>query len=257
MSAEHWSLAGRRALVTGASRGIGRAIAIELASHGAHVTLAARGADDLAAVVSEIESVGGVATAVPADVTAEEDRRTILDAVDGGPGGALDVLVLNVGTNIRERVEDFTDEEIDAIFRTNQVAALALVRAALPRLERGRDANVVAIGSVAGIHAIRSGVPYAMSKAALHQMVRGLAGEWAPRGIRVNAVAPWYTRTPLVAELLEDEAYRDDILRRTPLGRVGEPEEVARAAAFLAMPAASYITGQVLAADGGFLAWTF
>ena len=130
-----------------------------------------------------------------------------------------------------------------------------LLKQAAAKREGG--SAVVNIGSVAGLAAIRTGVPYGASKAAISQMTRGLAGEWAADGIRVNAVAPWYIRTPLAETVLKDEVYAAEVIARTPMRRVGEPREVATVAAFLAMGASSYITGQTVAADGGFMAWSF
>ena len=115
-------------------------------------------------------------------------------------------------------------------------------------------AAVVTIGSTAGLRMVPTGAPYAMSKAALDHLTRYLAVEWAPDGIRVNSVAPWYIRTPLVESVLRDPAYLSRVLQRTPLGRIGEPPEVAAIVAFLCTPAASYITGQTIAVDGGFMA---
>ena len=118
-------------------------------------------------------------------------------------------------------------------------------------LKKSKEGSVVNIASVAGLFHVRSGAPYGMSKAAMTQLTRNLAVEWAQDGIRVNAVAPWYIKTPLVKALLEDPEFINPVLERTPLGRVGEPREVAAVAAFLCMPASSYITGQCLVVDGG------
>ena len=122
-----------------------------------------------------------------------------------------------------------------------------------PMLTAARPSSIVNVVSVAGLTHVRSGPPYAMTKAALVQMTRNLAVEWAADGIRVNAVAPWYIETPLVQSVLSNSEYRDEVIMRTPLRRIGKPEEVAGAAAFLCMPASSYVTGHCLVVDGGFM----
>jgi Tropinone reductase 1 len=143
------------------------------------------------------------------------------------------------------------------IIETNLHSAFNLCKLTYPLLKKSGDACVVNISSVAGLTHIRTGAPYGMTKAALIQLTKNLAVEWAKDKIRVNGIAPWYIKTPLVEHLLENKEYTNDILIRTPMGRVGEPVEVADAVAFLCMPAASYITGQTIAVDVGFTVYGF
>ena len=259
MDRNRWSLEGQRALVTGASAGIGLAICRELLGLGAQVLMVAREATALEHARAELEDEfpgpEDAVLALPADVTDEEQRAEILDwAADQG---GLHLLVNNAGGNLTRPALDYGEDQWRGIFETNLFSAFELCRAAHPQLARHATSSIVNIGSVSGITHVRSGVPYGMSKAALHQMTRNLAVEWAEDGVRVNCVAPWYIRTRRTSAKLSDPDYLDEVLQRTPMGRVGEPEEVASVVAFLCMPASSYVTGECIAVDGGFLRYGF
>ncbi|WP_024888725.1 SDR family oxidoreductase [Luteimonas huabeiensis] len=258
MDSQRWRLDGQRALVTGGSAGIGRAIARELLGFGAEVLIVARDGDALEAARDELleEMPEGRVLAMIGDVADEEQRREILDWVED-QGDGLNILVNNAGGNLTRPAAEYAEEEWREIFEINLFSAFELSRYAHPLLARHAASCIVNVGSVSGLTHVRTGAPYGMSKAALHQMTRNLAAEWAEDGIRVNAVAPWYVRTRRTSGALADPDYLDEVLLRTPMGRIGEPEEVAAAVAFLCLPAASYVTGECIAVDGGFLRYGF
>jgi Tropinone reductase 1 len=258
MERSRWRLDGQLALVTGGSAGIGRAIARELLGFGADVLLAARDAALLDKVREElVEDYPERAVSVfVADVAVDEQRRELLDWVEDF-GEGLHILVNNAGGNLTRAATEYTEDEWRQIFEINLFSAFELARYAHPLLTKHASSSIVNVGSVSGLIHVRSGAPYGMSKAAMHQMTRNLAVEWAEDGIRVNAVAPWYIRTRRTHDKLADPDYLDEVLLRTPLGRIGEPEEVAAAVAFLCLPAASYVTGECIAVDGGFLRYGF
>lgn len=258
LPAERWSLAGQTVLLTGASHGIGLACARELFAFGAHLLLVAREQDALEQTAEELRSLDRdrLVLSFSADLASAEQRLELIDWLND-LGEAIHVFVHAVGANLTRPVLDFTEAEWRSLFEINLFSGFELSRLLHPWLSRHPASAIVFIGSVAGLTHVRTGAPYGMAKAALHQLVRNLACEWASDGIRVNAVAPWYTRTRRTAPALSDPDYREEVLARTPLGRIAEPEEIASLVAFLCLPAASYLTGQVIAVDGGFSAYGF
>ena len=258
MTSSRWRLDGQVALVTGASVGIGRAIAAELLGLGADVMLVARDEAQLEATRTELEEQfpQSQVRAFAADVADTEQRREIFDWVED-LGNGLQVLVNNAGTNVRRATMDYSDAEWRDLFETNLFSAFELCRFAFPLLGQHAASSIVNVGSVSGLTHVRTGAPYGMTKAALHQLTKNLACEWAEDGVRVNAVAPWYIRTRRTSTSLADPDYLDEVIERTPMGRIGEPEEVASAVAFLCLPASSYVTGECIAVDGGFLRYGF
>ena len=257
MDPMRWRLDGQTALVTGASKGIGLACARELAGFGADVCLVAREDDALEVARAELEEEfpGRRIVALAADVAEQEQRLEVFDwVVDLG---GLNLLVNNVGSNIRRKTLEYTEAEYRGLIETNLVSAFEMCRLAYPHLARHAQTAIVNVTSVSGLTHVRTGSPYGMTKAALAQLTRNLAVEWAGDGIRVNSVAPWYIRTGRSEPVLADPAYLEEVLDRTPMGRIGEPEEVAAAVAFLCLPASSYVTGECIAVDGGFLRYGF
>ncbi len=249
---DRWNLKGKLALVTGGTKGIGYAIAQEFLHLGAEVLVVSRSAENVDTAVGSWVKEGLAAHGLAADVSAADDRSEIFVYLET-MRDRLDILINNAGTNIRKPAIEYTQKEYDTILETNLKSAFEMSRLAYPYLKKSGGGSIVNMASVAGLTHVRSGVPYGISKAALVQMTRNLAVEWAPDNIRINAVAPWYIRTPLVEPVLNDKDLLAEVLVRTPLQRVGEPEEVSGGVAFLCMPAASYITGQCIAIDGGFM----
>jgi NAD(P)-dependent dehydrogenase (short-subunit alcohol dehydrogenase family) len=248
-----FSLAGQSALVSGASRGIGRAIALELAAGGANVAIGVRrsGADD--SLITEIAAHGVDVLPVVMDVTdLEQSRRAIDETI--AHFGRLDILVNNAGGGIDAMAIDVTEEDFDAVWVLNTKSTFFLSQHAARHMSMTGSGSIVNISSQAGLVALPGESSYCVAKAAINHMTRALAVEWGELGIRVNAVAPTFIETDGTQEALSDPEFLNDTLDRiAALHRIGTPREVATAVAFLASGAASLITGQVLAIDGG---WT-
>lgn len=252
-----FSLAGKRAVVTGASRGIGRALAIGLAAAGADVALVARDEAALTAVQDVILAhfpQCKVSVHI-CDLQQVDDITAVAEAIYSL--GAVDILVNNAGMNIRTPAVDVTPAEWQAIVDTDLRGAFFVAQTFGRRMVEQRAGNIVNISSVGGHVALRTGVVYAAAKAGVIQMTKVLAIEWGKHGVRVNGIGPWYFNTPLTAELLRRPEYLADILARTPLNRVGELQELIGPTIFLASEAASYVTGQTLYVDGGMTIYGF
>lgn len=242
---------GKTAVVTGAGRGIGRAIAIGLAEAGADVALLARTEEDLKETSSIIEQLGNKTLVLPTDVTNRDQVHRSISTVLS-EWGKIDVLVNNAGMNIRSKALEATDEEWQTIMDTNLKSAFMMSQEAGKIMkDQESGGKIINIASVAGQVALRTGVVYAATKAALMQMTKVLAMEWGQYGINVNSIGPWYFKTPLTEKLLTDEAYVQDILSVTPLKRIGELPELVGPVVFLSSEAGNYVTGQTLFVDGG------
>jgi len=247
---KNWNLENKKALVTGGSKGIGRAVVAELATLGAEVLFTGRNEGDLLTAQDELQNLGLETHFLQGAVT-DAGHREAVKVWISEHWGKLDILVNNAGINLRKPSNDYSSDEYHHIVDTDLLAPFEFCRNLFPLLQKSGLASVINIASVAGSFDVQTGAPYGMAKAGLIQLSRNLAAEWAGHGIRVNSVSPWFTETPLTKALLSQAEKLDKITSRTPLGRVAKDEEIAAAVAFLAMDKASYITGQNLSVDGG------
>ena len=251
--APSFALDGQVALVTGASRGIGRSLCSALAAAGADVVVGVRDPADGAAVAAEVETHGRRAHVERLDVTR---RQEIDDAVAGAVAafGRIDILINNAGLGPENPAEDVTEEDFDLTCAVNLKGTFFVSLVVGRQMIRQGAGRIVNLGSQAGFVALPGESVYCMTKAAISHLTKCLAVEWGPHGITVNAVAPTFIVTPGTAEALDDPAMKADILERiAALHRVGEPMDVAGAVVFLASPAAALITGHTILIDGG---WT-
>ena len=251
---EQFSLADRSFVVTGASSGIGRAMAGFLAQAGARVVLVARREEVLAEAVDSINA-GHTATYVCADLTEREALAEVAERCRASlPSGIVDGVVNAAGINLRQGVDEVSIDSWDRTLNLNLAVPFFLTREFIPAMREQGYGRVINVASLQAIRAFPNGLPYGASKGGLSQLTRAMAEAWSQYGICCNAIAPGFFPTGLSAPVFEDEDYRTWAAQQTAMGRNGELEDLAGATIFLASPASAYITGQTLFVDGGFTA---
>jgi NAD(P)-dependent dehydrogenase (short-subunit alcohol dehydrogenase family) len=249
MPSSLFDLKGKVALVTGATRGIGKSIAEELARAGAHVAVCSRKAEACEATLKELRAQGFDALAMPCNVSRKDELQAFVDATTAKWGG-IDIVVANAASNpYYGPLTGISDDAFDKIFANNLKSVLWLAAMTLPGMKNG--GSFILVGSIGGLIANTVIGAYGTSKAAGHHLVRNLAAEWGPKNVRVNAIAPGLIKTEFARALWEDDKRRAERLEATPLRRLGEPRDIGGIAVFLASPAAAFITGQCIVADGG------
>lgn len=271
MTLPDFSIAGKKAVVTGASRGIGRGIALTLAEAGVDLCIAARGKAELETLAAEIRKMGRTCVVAATDIAKQEDVERLARTAFAGLGH-VDILVNNAGAMVPKPLvpipgfnppsaagipgffEPTSNEEWHRVLDVNLTAAMMTMRAFGPHFLQRKEGRVINISSVDAAKSSHFRVSYVASKAALCAFTRAMAVEWARHGITVNAIGPGYVETELTRTQLEDERMRQRILSEIPMRRLGTAREMGLLVAFLASPAAAYITGQTLYIDGGFLA---
>lgn len=244
-----WDLKNKTAIVTGGTKGIGWAIVNEFLQLGAQVIVIARNKEDLANCITEWLTKGFNVKGIVADITDYDSYDSILNQIDLA---TIDILVNNVGGNFPKRFLDYTYNDIQSIFNLNLFSNIQFTKSIFNKLKAANGAVIINISSIAGFEDVGTGSMYAVCKAAIIQLTKSLALEWAPYQIRVNSVAPWFTSTGRINSMLHDKSLSDFVLSNTPLKTIARPLQIAHAVAFLAMDSSAYITGETIVVDGGF-----
>lgn len=252
MKAPSFSIEGKIAIVTGASKGIGFGLAQALAASGAKVAITARRKEDVSELADEIKKAGGVARAYALDVRSVEQIRTVFAQI-AEDFGRIDILVNNAGLGAGMLAEDVTEEYWDDMIDVNLKGVFFCCQTAGKYMLEQGSGKIVNVSSQVSVVGIPEGVAYCASKGGVNQLTKVLALEWSSRGVNINAVGPTFIYTPGTAERLETPDFRDNVLARIPAGRIGSIDDVAGAVIYLASPASDLVTGTLLLVDGG---WT-
>lgn len=251
MASSLFDLSGKVALVTGSSRGIGRAVAEAMADAGAKVVISGRKAESCQAAAAELTVRGHDALAVPGNVSSKDDLQRLVDTTLA-KWGRIDILVCNAGINpVYGPLTSVSDAAFDKVMGTNVRSTFWLCNMVIPQMAARHDGAVILMASIAGLRGNSVIGTYGISKAAEMQLARNLALEWGPQNIRVNAIAPGIVKTEFARALWEDEERLKRVEAMAPLRRIGEPREIAGIAVFLASAAGTFVTGQTIVADGG------
>lgn len=248
-----FDLSGKVAIITGSSRGIGRAIAIRMAEQGAKVVVSSRKEQACAEVVAEINAAqgGGSAIAVPANISSKDDLQRLVDATNAA-FGKIDILVCNAASNpYYGPMAGISDEQFRKILDNNVLANHWLIGMVAPQMIARRDGSIIIVSSIGGLRGSPVIGAYNVSKAADMQLARNLAVEYGPHNVRVNCIAPGLIKTDFARALWEDPERLKEVNERAPLRRIGDPDEIAGTAIYLASRAGSFVTGQNIVVDGG------
>ncbi|MBN1376980.1 SDR family oxidoreductase [Candidatus Woesearchaeota archaeon] len=240
------------AIVTGARRGIGKGIALKLAENGAKVVVTDISKEDCEKVVDEIKEKNGEALALKLDVTNEDEIKEVVDKTVE-KYGKIDILVNNAGIYIAKELDNMETSEIDKELNINLKGPILCTKNVLPKMKEKNYGKIITIASIAGFVGFAQSSIYCATKGALVNMTRELALDLGKNKINVNGIAPGVIDTPMTKDMLEDENIKNNLMANIPYGRIGKPEDIANAVAFLASDEAEYITGQILAVDGGWL----
>ena len=255
---ELFNLSGKTAIITGSSKGIGRAIAERLAEHGARVVISSRKAGPCEEAAAEINARHGEgrAVAIPANIASRDDLQRLVDETNAA-FGRIDILVCNAATNpYAGPMAGISDEQFEKILQNNVISNHWLIQMVAPQMLERKDGSIILLSSIGGLRGNALIGAYNISKAADMQMARNLAVEWGPSNVRVNCIAPGLIKTDFARYLWENPDLLKTVTEPAPLKRIGQPDEIAGAAVYLASPASAYMTGQTLVVDGGVtIAW--